>query len=155
MFGHMNAVYPSPLQLHQLFNMEYDANVKRGQFIETSIQIRETFGFAQPPEVLQAVHTYAGHLYGSMFLDLFGGKGWLDLQIMEYLCKVNLECSKIHPFLLVDNLLAVQFFTVKQQLLSRFVNFVKKLVNSNSPGVCISANMVSRCARSTTRRNLL
>ena len=52
-------------------------------------------------------------------------------------------------------MLAAEFHTVKQQLLSRFVNFVKKLLTSSSPEVCMVVNMVARCARSTTRKNLL
>ena len=75
MCGFMNADYPTPLQLcgtdlpwvehathlghelHQLCNMEFDANIKRGQFIDTSVKIQETFSFAQPSEILYAVNT--------------------------------------------------------------------------------------------------
>ena len=39
--------------------------------------------------------------------------------------------------------------------MSRFVNFVEKLLSSTSPEVCMVANMVARSARSTTGRNLL
>ena len=88
----MDAVYPSPMQLcgrdlpwvqhathlghelHQMCNMEFDANIKRAQFIECSVKIQESFGFARPNEILQAIHTYAGHWYGSMLWDLFGEK---------------------------------------------------------------------------------
>ena len=55
----------------------------------------------------------------------------------------------------MDNLLVAQFYTVKQQLVGRYVNFVKMLLSSSSPEVCIVANMVARCARSTTGRNLM
>ena len=55
----------------------------------------------------------------------------------------------------MDNLLVAQFYTVKQQLVGRYVNFVRKLLSSTSPEVCIVANMVARCARSTTGRNML
>ena len=48
--------------------------MKRAQFIETSVQIQETFGFAKPGEILQANQTYAGHWYGSMLWDLYGEK---------------------------------------------------------------------------------
>jgi hypothetical protein len=47
-------------ELHQMCNMEFDANVKRAQFIESSVKIQESFGFAQPNEILEAIHTYAG-----------------------------------------------------------------------------------------------
>ena len=49
-----------------------DVKNKRAAYIDNSVKIQETFGFANPPEVLRAVQTYAGHWYGSMLWDLFG-----------------------------------------------------------------------------------
>ena len=90
MCGHMNAKYPAPLQLygkplpwvvsathlgheiHQLCNMEQDANLKRIKFIDNSTHIRETFSFADPTNILQAVQLYSGDAYGSMLLNLYG-----------------------------------------------------------------------------------
>ena len=59
-----------------------------------------------------------------------------------------------HTFL-VENLLARDFFTVKQQLLGRYVNFFHRLLSSHSIEIRMVANMVGRCARSTTGRNLM
>ena len=42
-------------ELHQDVTMEYDANVKRISFIDKSTKIRETFHFADPTNILQAV----------------------------------------------------------------------------------------------------
>ena len=39
--------------------------------------------------------------------------------------------------------------------MGRYVDFVKKLLNINSPEVSMVCNMVARCARSTSRRNLV
>ena len=62
MCGHMDPMYPSPLKLgdhdlpgveqakhlgYGLCNMEYGAPVKRAQFIDSSVQIQEYFGFEQ------------------------------------------------------------------------------------------------------------
>ena len=76
MCGYMDPVYPLPLQLcgqtlpwvqhgthlghelHQMCNMDMDISMKRAEFIETSVQIRETFGFARPEEILRAVQVY-------------------------------------------------------------------------------------------------
>ena len=172
MCGHMDPVYPLPLklgdhelpwvvhathlghELHQVCNMEYDISVKRAQFIESSVKIQETFSFARPDEVMEAVKTYAGHWYGSMLWDLFGIKA-------EQLYRSWSTCAKVvwgvprstHTYL-VDNLLLAKFLSVKQQLVGRFINFVRRLMNSSSPEVCVVANMVARCARSTTGKNL-
>ena len=68
-------VYPAPLQLygldlpwvthathlghelHQDGTMEFDAKLKKANFIENSTEIREMFGFAHPNQVLSAVQT--------------------------------------------------------------------------------------------------
>ena len=58
-----------------------------------------------------------------------------------------------HTFL-VEGLLVRNFFTVKQQLVGRFVNFFKELQKSKSQEVRIVSSMVGRCVRSTTGKNL-
>ena len=60
-----------------------------------------------------------------------------------------------HDSYIVDNLLAAPFYTVKQQLIGRYVEFINKLRKSASPEVCIIFSMVSRCARSNTGKNIL
>ena len=80
----MDPSYPLPLKLngsdlpwvlhgthlgqefHQLCDMEYDTKTKRAHYI----QIQETFSFANPPELIKAIQTYAGHWYGSMLWNL-------------------------------------------------------------------------------------
>ena len=169
----MDPVYPAPLQLcgrdlpwveyathighelHQMCNMEYDANIKRAQFIENSVKIQESFGFAQPHEVLQAIQTYAGHWYGSMLWDLFGEKAGQIYRSWGTCVKVTWDVPRSTHTFLVDTLLAPEFLTVKQQLLGRYVNFTKKLFSSISPEVRIVASMVARCARATTGKNLM
>ena len=56
---------------------------------------------------------------------------------------------------LVDNFLAINHISVKKQLLSRYVNFFRSLLNSKSKEVMVLANVVSRDMRSVTGKNLL
>ena len=51
--------------LHETGSMERDIMVKRATFIKESTEIRETFTFASPVEVLRAVKLYAGSHYGA------------------------------------------------------------------------------------------
>ena len=51
--------------IHESESMDKDAKVKRAAFIRESTELRETFGFASPSEVLRAVKLYAGSHYGS------------------------------------------------------------------------------------------
>ena len=45
---------PLESSLHQYGNMDKDIRVKRASFIDESVEVRETFEFASPVEVLQA-----------------------------------------------------------------------------------------------------
>lgn len=165
MCGHIDPVYPSPLklgdhdlpwvenathlghELHQLCNMEHDASVKRAQFIEYSVQIQETFGFAQPNEILHAVQTYAGHWYGPMLWDLYGEKVGQIYKSWSTCAKLTWGVSRSTHNFSVDNLLTAQFLTVKQQLVGRYVDFVQKLLKSTSPEVSMVCNMVARSGK--------
>ena len=90
-----------------------------------------------------------------MLWDLFGEKAGQIYRSWSTCVELTWNVPRATDSFLVDSLLAAQFYTVKQQLLSRFVNFVKKLMRSTSPEVSVVANMVARCARSTTGRNLM
>ena len=59
-------------ELHESGRMDHDAEVKRAEFIDKSVEIRENFGFASPVEVLQALKTYCSSFYGSMLWNLPG-----------------------------------------------------------------------------------
>ena len=141
MCGHMDPVYPSPLKLcdrdlpwvthathlgheiHQLCNMELDANIKRAQFIETAVQIQEKFSFANPAEIIQAVQTHAGHWYGSMLWDLTGEKVGQICRSWSTCIKITWDVPRSTHSYLVDNLLASGHLSVKQQLAGRYINF--------------------------------
>ena len=47
-------------------------HVKRAEFISKSTDIRETFSFASPVEVLRAVKVFAGDFYGANLWNLGG-----------------------------------------------------------------------------------
>ena len=171
--GLPNPTYPAPLklgnhellwvehanhlghELQQLCSMDFDANIKRARFINDSVEIRELFKFAHPIQALQAVNVYASHWYGSMLWDLYGVKANQVYKAWNTCVKLTWNVPRATHTFIVDNVLAPQFYNVRQQLLGRFVNFARKLKHSQSPEVCMVFNMVARCARSTTGRNLI
>ena len=69
--------------------------------------------------------------------------------------KVTWDVPRSTHRFLVDNLLAADFLTVKQDLIGPYVNFFSGLLKSLSPEVRIVASMVGRSARSTTGKNML
>ena len=57
-------------------------------------------------------------------------------------------------YYLVEGHLVRDLYTVKQQLVGRYVNFFRDLQKSKSSEVRIVSNMVGRCTRSTTGKNM-
>ena len=173
MCGYQDPVYPLPLQLlgqdlpwvqhalhlghelHQECKMDYDVTIKRAQYIETAMDIQDTFYFGRPQEILRAIQVYGGHWYGSMLWDLYGEKVGQLCRSWNTSVKTAWRLPRSTHTFIVENLLARDFLTVKQQLVGRFVNFLKSLLLSKSPEVKIMANIAGRCARSTTGKNLL
>ena len=51
-------------ELHESGRMEHDTCVKKAMFISKSLEIRETFSFASPVEIIKAVKVYTGSFYG-------------------------------------------------------------------------------------------
>ena len=57
-------------ELHESGTLEYDAKLKRAQFINQSLEVRETFSFASPVEILRALNIYLGSHYEAICWDL-------------------------------------------------------------------------------------
>ena len=92
MCGHLRRAKPANLQLYGVdlpwvstathlgnelsweCSMDEDMKCKRGSFISRSTEVRETFSFAQPNQVLQAVKTYCFDMYGAMIWPLYSAK---------------------------------------------------------------------------------
>ena len=90
-----------------------------------------------------------------MLWDLFGFRANQVYRAWSTCVKLAWNVPRSTHSYIVDNLLADSFYTVKQQLIGQYVQFVKKLCNSPSPEIQIVFSMVSRCARSITGKNLL
>ena len=83
-----NVVYPDMLQLYgqalpwvqradhlghvlsQMCNMENNAKVMRAKYIEKTLEIRESFSFAAPHQVIRALEIFSTDCYGIMLHDL-------------------------------------------------------------------------------------
>ena len=53
-------------ELHESGNMTFDGQVKQAQYIRKSVEVRESFGFASPSEVLTALNIYCTSYYGCL-----------------------------------------------------------------------------------------
>ena len=142
-------------ELHQDTNLDFDCKCKRGRFIQGSTSIRETFKFAEPAQILQAVKLYCCDFYGSMMWDLYGDQAEQMYRSWNTCVKLSWEVPRSTHTFLVDGFLGSGLPTVRQQILSRYPKFFRSLLDSPSHEVAVVARLVGNNARTTTGKNLL
>ena len=127
---------------------------KRADFIEKSTEVRESFGFAQPNQILQAVNTYCCSMYGSMTWPLFSAKATQVFNCWSTCVKLAWDVPRATHTYLVDNLLCGGIPSIRNSVLARFCKFYHSLTISESLAVRVMANISSNDIRSVTGSNL-
>ena len=141
-------------ELHESGSMEHDAKVKRAEFIDKSVEIRETFGFASPVEVLQALKTYCSSFYGSMLWNLAGDGASQVFNSWNTAVKLAWSCPRETRTYLTQEVLYCGLDSARCDIISRYAKFFSSLRKSPSKEIVVLANLVSRNIRSTTGSNL-
>jgi hypothetical protein len=134
--------------------MDHDTKVKRAEFIVKSTEIRETFGFASPVEVLRSVKVFAGDLYGSMLWKLGGDMAKQVYYAWNTCIKLAWQVPHSTHTYFVERLLDCGLSHVRTDILARYVKYLKALRSSPSMKVVVLANLVARDVRTTTGVNL-
>ena len=173
MCGKNTARYPAPLtlngqnlpwvstamhlghELSQLANMEQDAKIKRGMFIEKSTDIRQMFSFAEPVQILQAVNIYSAHFYGGMLWDLYGEGAGQAFRCWNTAVKLVWDVPRSTHTYLVEHLLGLGLPSVRHRMICQYVGFFQNLWNSASKEVRVLSQIVARDAQSSTGRNVI
>ena len=141
-------------ELHESGDMEHDARIKRAIFIDKSVEVRETFGFASPVEVLTALKIYASSFYGCMLWDL-GGEGATQVyNAWTTGIKLTWSVPRSTRSCLVQQVLASGLTSAKVDILARYGGFFRSLRQSPSQEVSVMANLAGRDLGSATGRNL-
>ena len=96
-------------ELHQDANMEYDCKCKRAQFVDNSTKIRETFSFADKPQILHAIQVYCCDFYGSMLWELYGEDAPKFFRRWNTCTKLSSNLPRNTHVYFVDSLLSCGF----------------------------------------------
>ena len=141
-------------ELHESGTMDYDIRMKRGEFISKSTDIRETFFFASPVEVLRAVKVFAGDMYGSNLWQLRGNMAEQVYHAWNTCIKLAWQVPRGTHTYFVDRLLSCGISHIRDDILARYVTFFKSLRQSPSVEVSVLVHIVGRDIRTTTGNNL-
>ena len=134
--------------------MDTDARMKRATFISRSTEVRETFQFARPTEVLNAVMLYCCDYYGSMLWDFRGEASNMFFNSMRTCVKLAYHVPRQTKTFLVNHLLARDLVSAREEILSRFTGFVNKLSSSPCREVRVMAALTVHNARTVTGSNV-
>ena len=141
-------------EIHQSVSMDFDTRIKRAQFIENCIQIREMFSFAHPEQILKAVKIYALHLYGSMFWNFDHNSTGMYCRSWNTNIKLTFDVPRETHTYIVENCLASEYKPVIQEMYSRYIKFLNSLKTSASIEVQHLFSVVSNEVQSTTGGNI-
>ena len=141
-------------ELHESGKMDHDAKVKRAEFISKSVELRETFGFASPVEVLQAHKLYCSSFYGSMLWNLSGEAASQVFSAWSVAVRLSWSCPRDTRTYLMQQVLSCGMDSAKTDILVRYAKFFKSLRTSPSREVRVLANLVSRDIRTPTGSNI-
>ena len=140
--------------LHQSGTMEKDIRSKRAKFIDDSVDVRETFGFVSPVEVLSAVKLYAGSHYGSMLWELDSDITAQYFNAWTTCVKLTWQVPRATHTYFVDQLLSCGQSNVRMDTLARYAKFVRGLMTSPSMEVSVMCGVARQDIRTVTGSNL-
>ena len=140
--------------LHQSGTMEQDIRTKRARFIDESVEVRETFGFASPAEVLHAVKLYVGSHYGSMLWNFGSDMAKQYFNAWSTCVKLAWQVPRATHTYFVDQLLSCGKSSVRMDTLTRYSKFVKGLIASPSMEVAVMCGVARQDIRTVTGSNL-
>ena len=136
--------------------MEQDAREKRAAFISRSVEIKETFKFASPVEVVQALEVYCSSFYGCMLWDLAGQGASQVFNSRSTAIKLAWFVPRATRTYLVQQVPSSGHTSAKVNIMNRYRKFFHGLKNSLSHEVRGRgmANIASRDIRATTGSNI-
>ena len=115
--------------LHQLSNMDKDAQRARGTFISKTVDLREQLSFAQPEQVMQAVQVLCTDAYGSMLWDLGSEKAEQFFKCWNTCVKLTYSLPRDTFTYLVEGFFAFSQTSLRNQVLSRYPGLYRNLLN--------------------------
>ena len=139
--------YPAPIQLdgkalpwvetadhlghtiHQLARMDTDCQRVRGRFISKTVEVRDQLSFAHPELKMKSVQGLCSDAYGSMLWDLGSQSSEQFLKCWNTCVKLCYGVPRNTYTYLVEGWFAADMTSLRNQVLSRYAGFYRKLLS--------------------------
>ena len=93
----------------------------RAKFIDKTLDLRETFAFAYPDQILRAVQIYACDCYGVMLYDLSSPASESYFKAWNTCVKLVWNVTRSTYTYIVEHVLAPSFVSLRNQAYSRYL----------------------------------
>ena len=124
----------------QIDTMEHDAKFARARYIDQTVDVRQSFPFASPVDVLRALQVYCSCYYVSLLWNF--RDEWANKFFNSWTSAVNLTwgCPRPTRTYLVQQVLACGYTSARSEVMARVLKFFRGLLNSPNREVAILAN---------------
>ena len=126
----------------------------RGRYIQDSSEILRMFHFAAPEQKLQAIEVHCFHFYGMLLANLFGEAANKYYRSVNTTIKLLWDVPRATHTYVLHNVLAADFILVRYKMMSRYMNFFRSLLESESKEIRVAANIVGQDVQTVTGYNL-
>ena len=134
--------------------MDSDCRRRRGEFIDSSVKIREMFSFAYPCEVITAIEKHCCSFYGSNLYDMRSPAVQSLCAAWRTAIKLSWNVDRASHSYFIPAILAPGLRPLQASLLSRFHNFFLSTLESPSLEVQVMSRLSGRDLRSNFGSNL-
>ena len=141
-------------ELHSSGTMEHDAKIARAKYIDQTVEVRQSFSFASPVELVRALEVYTTSYYGSLLWDLQGDGAAQFCNSWSTAVKLAWNCPRATRTYLVQQVLGCGMTSARTEIMARYCKFFQGLRSSPSKEVCVLVNLVTRDIRSSTGKNV-
>ena len=135
-------------------DMDHDTEIKNAKFINSAVEIRQTFKAAAPSEQVKSLKIYSSSFYGSNLWDLGGSKAKKVYSSWNTSVKLAWGLPQQTRTYFLQQLLYCGFSSARVDILSRFVTFFHGLLASASYEVQVLSRLFARDRKSVTGKNL-
>ena len=140
--------------LHKSLSMCYDARRAAGRFMSRASGIRDEIYFAHPRQKMQAIDLHCCDGYGTMLWDLSSDAAQSFFKSWNKQARLCWNVDRKTHTNIVEDFLCEGQTSLRNQIYSRYPEFVRKLMNAPSKEIRFLVHMVINDARSKTCENL-
>ena len=142
-------------EINETGDMAYDAKVKRAVYIGKSVEVRDIFSFASPPDILTALDKYCTSYYGCLAgWDLGSAAAKSFFSAQQVGVKLTWGVPRGTRTYLLQQCLAPGATSARAEIMARFCGFFSGLRNAPSAEVRTVALLCACDMRTTTGRNI-